>query len=135
MNVVIAIDPGSSKCGVVVARRAAGGIEVVDRRVVETSRLAEVVRESVAKYNPEAIIVGDGTTSSDAVRVVCGLGPAVTVVDEASTTLVARKRYFQRNPPRGLLRLIPVSLQTPRVPYDDYVAEILAERWFEQIRS
>ena len=33
------------------------------------------------------------------------------------------------NPPRGWRRLLPVSMQMPPEPYDDYVAVILAQRF------
>ncbi|HKM17981.1 MAG TPA: pre-16S rRNA-processing nuclease YqgF, partial [Limnochordia bacterium] len=35
------------------------------------------------------------------------------------------------HPPRGWRRLLPVSLQTPPVPIDDYVAVILAQRYLD----
>ena len=97
--------------------------------MIETAELIHEVSELTARFHPDAIIVGDGTTSSDAARALGGLGAPVTLVDERGTTLLARKRFFTENPPRGLRRLIPTSLQTPSVPYDDYVAKILAERY------
>ena len=40
--------------------------------------------------------------------------------------------YWREHPPRGLMRLIPVTMQVPPVPVDDYVAVILAERYFDK---
>jgi hypothetical protein len=58
----------------------------------------------------------------------CGIA-----VDESYTSEAARRRYVAENPPRGLERLLPSSLRTPSVPYDDYVAVILGERFWESL--
>ncbi len=63
------------------------------------------------------------------------LGVPVEVVDEKYSTLRARERYFRENPPRGLRRFIPISLQTPREPYDDCAAVILAEQFLQECRQ
>ncbi len=133
----MAIDPGSAKCGVAVVRRASGpaaasaeAFEVVYRDVVKAARIGPVIAELVSRFCPEATLIGNGTTASDVVDTAKQVGaPQVTLVDEKFSSLVARKRYFRENPPRGLRRLIPISLQTPDRPYDDYVAVILAERY------
>jgi hypothetical protein len=49
------------------------------------------------------------------------------LIEEAGTTLAARARYFKEHPRRGWRRLLPLGLQTPPEPYDDYVAVLLAE--------
>lgn len=126
---VIAVDPGRSKCGVAAVRRsAAGEIEVLHQEVVETAGLAEAVRGLGARFSPDLVVVGNGTGSSGVVGAVESLGIGrVKLVDEECTTLRARARFFAENPPRGIRRLLPLSLQTPGRPYDDYVAVILAE--------
>ncbi|MGC8863962.1 MAG: hypothetical protein ACP5R5_14495, partial [Armatimonadota bacterium] len=77
-----------------------------------------------------ALVVGNGTYSPEIARIArdaTGLGPIV--VDEKFSTIAARKRFFEENPPRGLMRLVPLSLQTPGRAFDDYVAVILAEQY------
>ncbi len=74
--------------------------------------------------------MGAGTGSRDvisALRTLSGLPPLETV-EEAGTTLEARRRYFRDHPPRGWRRLVPLSLHHPPEEYDDYVAELLLER-------
>ncbi|MCL5102838.1 MAG: Holliday junction resolvase RuvX [Armatimonadetes bacterium] len=131
MNVVLAIDPGRSKCGLAVVRRMAGGpFEVLHRGVIETSELAATLADLSARFGPDVIVVGDGTNSPSVAHVAEELEAApVLMVDEKFTTILARKRYFKENPPKGLRRLIPTSLQTPPRPCDDYVAVILAENY------
>ncbi len=130
-DVVLAVDPGRSKCGLAVVRRTPdGAFEVLHRGVVQTSGLPAALADLAARFAPDVILVGDGTNSSDAARAAEEIDAApVLTVDEKFTTILARKRYFKENPPRGLRRLIPTSLQTPPRPCDDYVAVILAENY------
>lgn len=133
-DIVLAIDPGRMKCGVAVVKRGASGgsSHTLYRGVIDTGAVPDVILELARAHNPDMILIGDGTNSAALVRAVEDLGPAsVKVVDEKFTTLQARNRYFAENPPRGLRRLIPISLQTPPRPFDDYVAVILAERFLE----
>lgn len=129
---VMAIDPGRAKCGVAVVARPAGSAdpEVLHQQVVGADDIGRVAEELAVRFRPEVVLVGGGTASRAVVELAESLGAApVRVVDEGRTTLQARARYFRHNPPRGLRRLIPLSMQTPRRPYDDYVAVILAERY------
>lgn len=126
---VLAIDPGRSKCGIAVVT---GGTEpeVLHRAVVPTDQITQVLADLAARHRLDLILIGNGTTSSEAAQAAETVGVPVELVDERLTSVEARKRYFAQNPPRGLRRLIPTSLQTPDRPYDDYVAVILAERYF-----
>jgi RNase H-fold protein (predicted Holliday junction resolvase) len=53
----------------------------------------------------------------------------VTYVDERETTLRARSLYFADHPPRGWRRLIPLGMQMPPRPIDDYAAVLIARRY------
>ncbi len=128
-QVVLAIDPGRCKCGVAVVAQA-DVPQVLHRAVVETDGVFEVVCSLCSRYFVDLILLGDGTTSGNFSKLAEKCGVEVRIVDEKLSTVEARKKYFQQNPPRGLRRLIPVSLQTPPQAYDDYVAVILAERHF-----
>lgn len=131
-RVVLAIDPGRAKCGVAVVSATVDNPtpQVLHRSVIDTNNLPQTAAALIEQFTPERILIGDGTTSKSAREMLSAQDcPPVEVVDEKFTTLLARERYFKENPPRGLRRLIPVSLQTPPTPYDDYVAIILAERY------
>ena len=125
---VIGVDPGRSKCGLAVVGSRSGALA---RAVVAVSTLADTVRALVGAFAPSVIVVGGGTGAKSAKCALetMSLGIPIETVDEKFTSLDAKARFFKENPPRGLRRLIPVSLQTPRVPYDDYVAVLLAERY------
>jgi len=130
-DIVMAIDPGHAKCGLAVVCRTSG---VLYQAVVEASDIAAEASAIAGRFSPDLILVGNGTCSRDVARAVSeiGLGP-VKVVPEEHTTIMARRRYFREHPPRGLRRIIPWSLQIPCCPYDDYVAVILAENYFESV--
>lgn len=125
---VLGVDPGRSKCGLAVVGSRSGTLA---RAVVARPKLAETVRALAGVLAPSVIVVGGGTGGRDAMTVLQALpdGIPVETVDEKFSSLDAKARFFKENPPRGLRRLIPVSLQSPRVPYDDYAAVLLAERY------
>jgi hypothetical protein len=56
----------------------------------------------------------------------------VLVRDEYRTTELAKGEYWKANPPKGWRRLIPVTMQVPPVPVDDFVAVILARRFLPE---
>ncbi len=131
---VLGIDPGTDKCGLAVVCAEAG---VIVREVRPAGGTVLRALELIREHGCECIVIGGGTGSGSVCREFdkAALPVPVEVVDERFTTLRARERYFRDHPPRGLRRLVPVGLQNPREPYDDYVAVILAERWIEGVLS
>jgi RNase H-fold protein (predicted Holliday junction resolvase) len=131
LPVILAVDPGREKCGVAVVARSG---EVLYRAIVPSSDLTTTVHTLIEKYHPIHLVCGRGTGSKPIVRGLqdTSLQIPLNLVDEAYTSEAARARYVAENPPRGLAKLLPHSLRTPPVPYDDYVAIILAERFWQE---
>lgn len=158
---VVAIDPGREKCGVAVVSSER---EVILKAIVPAGRLLDEVQDLVARHGASTIVVGDRTGSRELARAICerlypgdairpgapdrgasgdardagarreGRDIEIMLVDEHESSMEARRRYLLEHPGRGLERLLPVSMRVPREPYDDYVAVILAERYFGQAR-
>lgn len=130
-SLVIAVDPGRAKCGIAVVD--ANG-KVYHRAVTPTETLLSLLNDLAGRFHPCAIVVGGGTGASALRETIAAAAfPApVFWVDERHTSEAARARYLAENPPRGWRRLIPRSLRFPEQPYDDYVAVILAERWWQE---
>lgn len=132
MECIVAVDPGRQKCGVAVL--STGG-EVLARRVVARHELTSLLRRWLLEFSPAALVLGDRTGSAQFVDEIKAAGLdrklEVYLVDEHLSTLEARRRYFAERPPRGLRRLIPLSMQVPPEPYDDWVAVILGERYLQ----
>jgi RNase H-fold protein (predicted Holliday junction resolvase) len=129
--IVIAIDPGRAKCGMA-AVDSTGVIH--HQSILPVTDLPGALKELTERLNPIAILLGKGTGSEDMRRELESLElvPSIVEVDERHTSERARKRYLSETPPRGWQRLLPRSLRIPESPYDDYVAIILAERWWQE---
>ena len=74
---------------------------------------------------------GDRTASHEVVESLRDITrlPIVTV-DEHRSSMEGRELYLRENPGRGLCRWLPIGLRVPDRPYDDYVAQVLASRYF-----
>jgi len=131
---VIAVDPGTDKCGIAVLTEERA---VVLRKVVPREIAVRELQSLAASFRPAVLVMGDRTGSKAFLRELETAGFSAQVegihtVDEHLSSLEARDRYFLENPPRGLRRLIPRTMQTPPVLYDDYVAVVLAERYLTE---
>lgn len=128
---VMAIDPGSAKCGLALVRRdELGEIHLVWRGIYPPEEVPAQVSARQTQDRFTLIVVGAGTRSKSLVEMLREAMPSIgiLVVDERDTTVQARERYWEHNPRRGWRKLLPATLQTPPDPVDDFAALILAER-------
>lgn len=131
---LLAVDPGREKCGVAVVTYAR---EVLERDILPPATLPIRVAYYVGRYGIETVVLGDRTGCRevrDALRQ-AGLRLEITFVDEHRSSELGRRRFLEANPGTGWERLLPLGLRTPREPYDDFVAIILAERYLDGQRS
>lgn len=125
MKSVLAIDPGSDKCGIALVTTEG----VVHKEIAPRADVVRIASSLSSRHRPGEIIIGNGTgggSLAEEIRAAVGAVP-VSIVEEAYSSEKARRRFFLDNPPRGIRRLIPRGLLTPNRPYDDYAAIILAE--------
>jgi len=129
-EIIMAIDPGTKKCGYAVVD---SNLDVLQREIIATEKIIESVRESFKIYKIGKIILGNGTNCSQIEEELKKSFPQleITLIEESFSTLEARKKYFEVYPPRGIFKLIPLSLRVPPGQYDDFVAVILAEKYFK----
>ena len=127
---VLAIDPGRMKCGLAVVRQDG---TVLFRGIVEVGGLVTRVVDLIAVHQPLVILCGDGTGAKPILQALqaAALASPVLPVNEAHTSEQARARFVRENRPPLLQRLLPLSLRSPWLPYDDYVAILLAERYWQ----
>ena len=118
------MDPGRSKCGLVLADCNHG--EVLTAVVVEAEQTLAQLQEWRQRAAISALVMGNGTSSRHWQSQVEHLAP-VHVVNEAGTTLRARKRYWQIWPARGWRRLLPEGLRLPPCELDAIAALVLLE--------
>lgn len=127
---VLAVDPGRRKCGLAVV---SSDLTCAHQAVIAREELLIVVRQWLERFAVNRVLVGGATGSQPVVQELQqGLEVEIEVVDERHTTERARARYFRDHPPRGMWRLVPLGLQVPAVPIDDYAAIVMAEDYFRR---
>ena len=128
-NLVLAFDPGRAKCGLALVGRDG---EPLQRRVAPVAEVQNLLTLWAEEYAISTVVLGDSTSSRQwQARIAEWLPQArICVVDESNSTLEARTLYWQAHPPRGWRRLLPLSLQEPPEPVDDFAAVVLARRFF-----
>lgn len=124
---VLGIDPGTRKVGFAIVQDAdspalARGIEPVES-------LLDRVRPLLESHPVAAVALGSGTNVNRLAQILRALDVPVHVIDESDTTYRARALYFAEHPPTGWRRLLPLGLQVPPGPIDDYAAMLIARRY------
>ncbi len=102
---VITIDPGKSKCGLVLAEISE---KKVYKAIILKSELIEnYVRNLIAAEDISQIIIGDGTTSGEIREKLYFFKKEIITFEEKNTTYRAKARYFELFPISGLKFLMP----------------------------
>ena len=105
MQKFLSIDPGKSKCGLVLA-------EISEKKIYKAIILkTELIKDYVRHLNTieeiSKIIIGNGTTSRMIVEKLDFLKKEIITFEEKNTTYRAKARYFELFPIKGLKYLIP----------------------------
>ena len=102
---VITIDPGKSKCGLVLAEISEK--KVYKAIILKSELLENYVRNLIAAEDISQIIIGNGTTSSEIREKLYFFKKEIITFEEKNTTYRAKARYFELFPISGLKFLIP----------------------------
>ena len=102
---LIAIDPGKSKCGLVLAEISEK--KVYKAIILKSELLENYVRNLIAAENISQIIIGNGTTSREVREKLYSFKKEIITFEEKNTTYRAKARYFELFPISGLKFLIP----------------------------
>ncbi|MCK4257790.1 MAG: resolvase [Halanaerobiales bacterium] len=130
---ILAIDPGKDKTGIAIYDSSSK--RVIYHAVVLTEEFIERFKGWSEKFALQKIILGNGTLSKEFQNKLklSGSKYPLVLIDESFSTLEGRKLFFEIYPPRGLRRLLPISMQTPSRPFDDLVAVILLKRYLGEL--
>jgi RNase H-fold protein (predicted Holliday junction resolvase) len=128
-ELVLGIDPGTRKAGYAVTDPSGRALELGIEPVGSLLARLELL---VGSHRIAAVALGRGTNALPVRDQISALGIPVHLIDETETTLRARVLYFADHPPRGWRRLIPLGLQLPPRPIDDYAALLIARRYIER---
>ena len=102
---VITIDPGKSKCGLVLA-------EIIEKKVykaiiLKSELLGNYVRNLITAEEISQIIIGNGTTNREIREKLDFFKKEIITFEEKNTTYRAKARYFELFPISGLKILVP----------------------------
>ena len=102
---VLTIDPGKSKCGLVIAEISEK--KVYKAIIIKSKLLENYVRHLIAVEDISQIIIGNGTTSKEIREKLYFFKKEIITFEEKNTTYRAKARYFELFPISGLKFLIP----------------------------
>ena len=126
---VITIDPGKSKCGLVLA-------EITEKKVykaiiLKSEFLENYVRNLITVEDIAQIIIGNGTTSREIREKLCFFKKKIITFEEKNTTYRAKARYFELFPITGLKFLIPREFFILNKNLDAISALIILEDYYK----
>jgi len=102
---VITIEPGKSKCGLVLAEISEK--KVYKAIILKSELIGDYVRELNTFEDISKIVIGNGTTSQEIKEKLNIFKKKIITFEEKNTTYRAKKRYFELFPINGLKCLIP----------------------------
>ena len=105
MPSIITIDPGKSKCGLVLADVSEK--KVYEAIIVKSELLENYVRNLITTKDVSQIVLGNGTTSREIREKLYFFKKEVITFEEKNTTYRAKARYFELFPIRGMNFLVP----------------------------
>lgn len=131
---IAAIDPGSEKTGTAILK---GDGTLVEKKIVPTNLLQSYLQHAYEMYSFCHVVMGNGTNHKKLQSRVEAwiqenhLQVTFSLIDEKYTTVEGRKLYFKYMPRKGWRRFIPLALQYPPEPVDDFVAWIIGLRYVQ----
>ena len=102
---VITIDPGKSKCGLVLAEISEK--KIYKAIILKSELLENSVRNLITAEDISQIIIGNGTSSKEIREKLYFFKKEIITFEEKNTTYRAKARYFELFPISGLKFLIP----------------------------
>lgn len=126
---ILAIDPGREKTGIAILKNS----DVLEHEIINSEELVQIIKSLLEKYIIKTIVMGNGTSSKKKYDLLKQefIDRDIVLINEYRTTDEARKLYFQENPPKGWKKLIPLGMQVPPVPVDDYAAIVIGRKYLK----
>ena len=125
MSKIIAIDPGISKCGVVIADTK--DKLVYEAVVLKSNLLLKYVRKKYQKEKNLQCLIGNGTSSKNYIKDLNQFAPNLIIAEEKNSTYRAKQRYFEIFPLRGIRCFLPREIFILNKNLDALAALIIIE--------
>ncbi|MDC3148529.1 hypothetical protein OA847_01320 [bacterium] len=129
MSRVITIDPGKSKCGLVLAEISEK--KVYKAIILKSELLGNYVRNLITAEEISQIIIGNGTTNREIREKLDFFKKEIITFEEKNTTYRAKARYFELFPISGLKFLIPREVFILNKNLDAISALIILEDYYK----
>ena len=129
MPTVLTIDPGKSKCGLVLAEISQK--KVYQAIIVKSELLQNYVRNLINAEDIVQIIIGNGTTSREIREKLNFFKKEIITFEEKNTTYRAKARYFELFPISGLKFLMPRDIFLLNKNLDAVSALIILEDYLK----
>ena len=126
---VITIDPGKSKCGLVLADISEK--KVYRAIILKSEFLENYVRHLIDAEDISQIIIGNGTTSKEIREKLYFFKKEIITFEEKNTTFRAKARYFELFPIKGMKFLIPREVFLINKNLDAISALIILEDYYK----
>ena len=126
MSIFISIDPGSKKCGLLLADFESG--KVIEAGIASINKFLDLILLWDEDYMISKVIIGDGTNCKYIENQLKRKNILnFDYVNEKGSTLRARFRYWEIWPPNYFIRWLPKEMLFPPDNLDAVVALILLE--------
>ena len=126
---LITIDPGKSKCGLVLAEISEK--KVYKAIILKSELLGNYVRNLITAEEISQIIIGNGTTNREIREKLDFFKKEIITFEEKNTTYRAKARYFELFPISGLKFLIPREVFILNKNLDAISALIILEDYYK----
>ena len=126
---VITIDPGKSKCGLVLAEISEK--KVYKAIILKSELIGNYVRNLITAEEISQIIIGNGTTSREIREKLYFSEKELIIFDEKNTTYRSKARYFELFPISGLKFLMPREVFILNKNLDAISALIILEDYYK----
>ncbi len=129
MSIIIAIDPGVYKCGLVLANVKEK--KVYEAVVIKSDLLFKYVKKKYQKERNLQCLIGNGTSSQNYIRDLNDLLPNLIIAEEKNSTYKAKQRYFEIFPLRGIKSFLPREIFILNKNLDALAALVIMEDYFK----
>ena len=129
MHKAVAIDPGMSKCGIVVADIKKK--KVCKAQVIQSENLFNVAEKIYKRENKPQFLIGNGTSSSKYANDLGKLIPNLIIAEEKNSTFRAKQRYFEIFPLKGFKSYLPREIFILNRNLDALAALVIMEDYYQ----
>ena len=128
MSRVLSIDPGMSKCGVIIADIKEK--KVNEALVIKSNLFLKFAKKKIQNEKNLQFIIGNGTSSKKYIKDLNKLVPNLIIAEEKNSTYRAKQRYFEIFRIQGLRCFLPREIFILNKNLDALAALIIMEDYF-----